>query len=114
LISDQQFSARVREEANQVKTKCKFARKWRDKRLAHTDLMTSGNELAPTLPSVTSQDIADALISMHALLDSVERHYRITQTVLGHDPFAARSLVYRLEQAIRAEESEYRQRPEET
>ncbi len=106
LISEQEFSAQVRKDAEEVQKKCEFARKWRNKRLAHTDLMSLRNERASPLPSVTSQDIEDVLKSMHALLKSVEHHYGIPSSVLAHDPFAARSLAYYLEKANLAEGSE--------
>jgi hypothetical protein len=106
LISEQEFSARVQEDAEEVQKKCEFARKWRNKRLAHTDLMSLRNERASPLPSVTCQDIEDALKSMDALLNSVEQHYDVPPSALAYDPFAARSLVHYLEKAVRAEESE--------
>lgn len=110
LIADQQFSAQVRKEAEEVKEKCKFARMWCNKRLAHADLMTLRDKCAPPLPAVTSQDIDSALGSIHALLNTVEQHYGVALCALGHDPFAAKSLVRFLEKAIQAEERQDRPR----
>ena len=112
LIPDQEFSAQIEKGAEEVRQKCEFARKWRNKRLAHTDLMSVRNEGASPLPPVTSQDIEGALNCMHALLSSVEHRYRIPFAVLAHDPFAAMSLVSYLEKAMCAEESENQGRPQ--
>jgi hypothetical protein len=108
LIPDEEFCKQVRNDAEQVKDKCEFARKCRNKRLAHADLMTLRGKCAQPLPPATSQDIEKALGSIRALLDTVEQHYGIPPCALYHDPFAARSLVHFLEKAMRAEESEDR------
>ncbi|MGD1158420.1 MAG: hypothetical protein ABSA41_21715 [Terriglobia bacterium] len=105
LIPEQEFSAQVRKDAEEVRKKCEFARKWRNKRLAHTDLMSLRNERASPLPSVTSQDVEGVLESMRALLNSVEQHYDIPPSALAHDPFGATSLVHFLEQVVRAREN---------
>ena len=106
LIPDQKLSAQVRSDAAQIQRKCEFARKWRDKRLAHTDIMSLRNEHASPLPSVTSKNIEEAMESMRALVDSVEQHYGIPPSALAHDPFGARSLVHCLEKALPSEENE--------
>jgi AbiU2 len=105
-IPDQDFRAHVGKDADEVRRKCEFARKWRDKRLAHTDLTSFRNEHASPLPSVTSKNIEDALQSMRAMLDSVEQHYGLPPSLSFPDPWGARSLVHYLEEAIRAREAE--------
>lgn len=105
-IPDEDFSAQVRKRADGVRKKCKFARKWRDKRLAHTDLITFRNEHASPLPSVTRKNVADALESMGTLLNSVEQHYGLPPSLSFPDPWGARSLVHYLEEAVRAKENE--------
>jgi hypothetical protein len=105
-IPDKDFSAHVRRDAEEVQKKCKFASEWRNKRLAHSDLMSLRNKHALPLPSVTSKNVEDALESMRALLNSVEQHYGLPPSLLAHDPFGARSLVYCLKKAVDAEENE--------
>jgi hypothetical protein len=105
-IVDQGFSAQVGKEIDNIKKKCEFARMWRDKRLAHTDMKSLRNEHVLPLPSVTSKNIEDAVESMRTMVSSVEQHYGIPRSVLAHDPFGGRSLVHYLEKAVRAEENE--------
>jgi hypothetical protein len=106
-IPDEDFRAQVRKDGEEVQKKCEFARKWRNRRLAHTDLMSLRNEHASPLPSVTSKNVEDALESMRILLNSVELHYGLPECALvGPDPWGARSLAHYLEEAVRAEENE--------
>ncbi len=105
-IPDEDFRAQVRKDAEEVRKKCEFARKWRNKRLAHTDLNSLRNEHVSPLPGVTSKNVEDALESFRALLDSVEQHYGLPPSLLYPDPWGAKSLVHYLEEAVRAKDSE--------
>ena len=105
-ISDLALRAQVQTDAKQVQKSCQFARDERDKRLAHTDLVTYRNELASPLPDVTSKNVEDAVESMRALLNSVEQHYGLRPSILAYDPRGARSLVHYLEEAVRAKDNE--------
>jgi len=106
LIPHQDFSAQVRKDAEEVRKKCQFAREWRDKRLAHTDLTTLRNERVSPLPRVTSKNIEDAVESIRALLNSVEQHYGLAPFLSFPDPWGARSLVHYLEEVVRAKDNE--------
>jgi AbiU2 len=105
-IPDKDFGAQIGKDVEEARKKCEFARKWRDKRLAHTDLTTLRNAHASPLPSVTNKNIEDAMEFMRALVDSVELHYGLRPPLSSSDPWGARSLVHCLEKAIRAREAE--------
>jgi hypothetical protein len=82
---------------------CEFARQWRNKRLAHTDLLTLRQGHSLTLPSVNALDVDNALTSISNLLRTVDAHYgRSTPTGFLPDPWGADSLLNYLEQAVRA------------
>jgi len=70
-----------------VRKSCEFARKWRNQRLAHTDLINRRKGHALTLPPVTGNDIESALKSIGDLLTLVEDHYGLPHSVLGPDPW---------------------------
>ncbi len=106
MPDDESFSSQVQNHAKEVRNKCEFAHKWRNKRLAHIDLLTLRKEQSSPLPGVMSRNVEDALKAMSTLLDSVEQHYGLPQSVSFHDPWGARSLVHYLERAIRAIDSE--------
>lgn len=105
LISDLTMREYVQDKATQLRKSCEFARDWRNRRLAHTDLSTLRG-LASSLPGVTSSQIEEALNSLCSLLQSIEEHFGLPGSVSLADPWGARSLVYYLEQAVRAQEIE--------
>ena len=105
-IPDPVLNAQVQNDAEEVRKKCEFARKLRDKRLAHTDLESLRNPSLSPLPNVTSKNIEEALRSMRALLYSVEQHYGLPPSLSFPDPWGATSLVHYLEVAVRAKENE--------
>jgi len=101
LISDPALRASVSTAAERVRQSCEFAREWRNRWLAHTDLETFRNEQASTLPPVTSSNIEDGLESMRALLNSIDERYGLPPSGLLPDPFGVRSLVFYLEEGTR-------------
>jgi hypothetical protein len=107
MISDPVFRASVRAEEQQVRKACEFARRWRNKRLAHTDFVTLREGHAATLPPVTTANIENAVKSVLGLLSSVEGHYGLLRSVQHPDPWGARSLVYYLQEATRAVDSRH-------
>jgi AbiU2 len=95
-ISVPSLKAKVQVEAEKVWTNCDFARDWRNKQLAHTDLATLRTSNA-ILPGVDSAKIKDALKSMHTLLSHVEEYYHRPPIAFLADPWGAESLVHYLE-----------------
>jgi hypothetical protein len=108
LISHGALKASVQTKAEDAQKTCEFARTWRDRRLAHTDLVTLRQENALTLPEVNSADIYSGIKSIGAVLRMVEDHYGLPPTLLGPDPWGAESLVNYLERADRAIDEERR------
>lgn len=109
MITDPVLKALVRTETIQVRKSCEFARKWRNRRLAHTDMIHRGKGRGLALPAVTSNDIEGALESIKNLLTLVEDHYDLPRTVLASDPWGAEALVRYLKKADQAIENEYQQ-----
>jgi hypothetical protein len=101
-ISEPSLKAAVQAKTEQVRTNCEFAREWRNKRLAHTDLLNLREGQASALPAVTITNVENALESIRDLLSSVENHYRLPPVLSSHDPWGARPLVYHLKEADRA------------
>ena len=105
-ISDPGLKASVQAKTEQVRQNCEFARTLRNRRIAHTDLLTQREGLALALPPVDSANIDTALKSIDELLTLVEDHYGLPHILLGPNPWGAKPLVYHLERAERAIEEE--------
>lgn len=104
--SDVTLKASLNTAADQVQKDCEFARSWRDKRLAHTDLQVSRSGNAG-LPVSESRNIEKAICAMRGLLKLVREHYGIALGYsLSSDPFGAEALVRCLEDGIRVAEKE--------
>lgn len=101
LIPDEALRICVRTAEQEVLEKCGFARAWRNKWLAHTDLAISRNRHTLDLPSVEGKNIEGSLRSICALLNSVEEHYHLRPSLsMLSDPWGAESLVHHLEKSI--------------
>jgi len=105
-ISDPTLKASVETKTEEVRKNCQFARKWRNRRLAHTDLETLREGYPLALPPVASTNIHTALKSIDDLLTLIENHYGLPHFLLGRDPWGAKSLVYYLEKAKHAIDDE--------
>jgi len=108
MIADPALKASVQTNTEQLRKDCEFARKWRNRRLAHTDLTTLRQGHALGLPSVTSANIENALKSIDDLLTQVTDHYGLPHFVLGPNPWGAKALAYHLDRANRAVNDERR------
>ena len=109
MITDPELKAFVRAETVEVRKTCEFARKWRNRRLAHSDLLNRGKGQGLTLPEVTSDNIDNALKAIGNLLTLVEDHYDLPRSILVSDPWGAESLVRYLEKADEAIEKQREQ-----
>jgi len=105
-ISDPALKASIETKMNKVREGCEFARKWRNRRLAHTDLVTLREGHVLALPSVDSANIETALKSIDDLLTLVEDRYGLPHVLLASDPWGAKPLIYHLEKAKRAIDDE--------
>lgn len=105
-VSDSGLKASVDAAASQARTQCDFARQWRDKRLAHTDLHVFRNG-SVTLPNVDANSIETAISSISATLNQIRIHYKLPPTAfLSSDPFGASSVMYYLQRGLEAVEKE--------
>lgn len=98
--------------------KCEFAQKWRNRRIAHRDLsLALEQKSAEPLPLANRELINDAVTSISALLNEVDRHYRGFTTCydLGIRPLGNTSCLIRVLQAgIRAQEERHLHRSSAT
>lgn len=101
-IIDPAFKVRVQLSVEEVQKNSEFARKWRNRRLAHADLQT----FRKGLPPVDSANIDTALKSIGSLLALIEDHFGLPHFALMRDPWGAKSLVYWLERTKRAIDDE--------
>ena len=87
------------------RTKCKFARDWRNRHIAHRDLRLALGKTAKPLEQATRRAVREAIDSITALLNKVELHYLgftmeygITGPLRG-----AEALLYVLRDGLQAE-----------
>lgn len=89
-----------------AKTSSKFARDWRNKRLAHHDLAITLDLQAVPLPGVSRQHVEETLASFRAVLNHLHAHYFQSEVAfehfLTHDD--ADTLVHHLSVAKQTEE----------
>ena len=90
-----------------MRKSCEFARKWRNQRLAHTDLINRRKGHALTLPPVTGNDIESALKSIGDLLTLVEDHYCLPHSVLGPVPWGGADYLEKADKAIEKEHEQW-------
>jgi hypothetical protein len=109
VVSDPILTISLETKTDQVRKCCEFARKSRDKRLAHSDLTIHRKGRALALPPVAQNDIESALKSIQDLLTLVEDHHGLPHSLLAADPWGPKSLVHYLEKADRAFDQEREQ-----
>jgi len=112
LVSDASLSAELTVLVEASLHACASAEAWRNKRLAHRDLVVALATVADPLPGISRADIERALGAFRALLNRLERHYwqsethyQMVLTNLGD----AGSLVHYLNKGLKAER-EWRER----
>jgi hypothetical protein len=74
-VPDAQVAADVKSLVNKAKSNSIFARRWRNRRLAHSDLRLALERGAEALPGVSRQHVEDALASFRAVLNRVNSHF---------------------------------------
>lgn len=107
LISDPELRTSAQTKLEEVRKNCQFARKWRNRRLAHTDLVTMRERDVSALPPVDATNIDAAVKSIGEMLGLIEDHFDLPHILLGGDPWGAKSLVYYLQKAKRAIDDEH-------
>ena len=71
FCKDPELSAEVKKLSEKARHAAKFARGWRDKRIAHTDLEQATKPNATPLAKATRLSVAEALDAVHATLDAI-------------------------------------------
>ncbi|MBI3933479.1 MAG: hypothetical protein HY316_02225 [Acidobacteria bacterium] len=108
LISDPTLKTCVEAATVQILKKCEFARDYRNRRLAHRDLMTLRNAHPIPLPSVNMGMVEDVLASIRDLHRLLGQHYGHPHVLYSgsSNPWGAQSLLHFVERGVRAIEEE--------
>ena len=102
---DESKYADLRDEIEQLlieaKSKCRFARELRNRRIAHTDLSTRLHAEANPLPALTEQQIKEAFSALRAIMNKIKMHFEDTSVLYEQVlmPGDGNSLIARLRDA---------------
>ena len=102
LIANEALRDHVETALSRVMATCESARKWRNRRLAHSDLSTIRAQ--SELSGLSRQDVEDALAAFRELLNTIEQWYCSSEVAYGAipEPGGAESLVYYIEKGLEA------------
>ena len=107
-LDEPTLSAEVEILVEEAKKAALFARDWRNRRLAHTDLKLALEDRAEPLPGVSRHNVEQALAAIAAVLNKIWAHFSRAEVAFGllivHDD--AESLAYYLKCAIDAKDRE--------
>jgi AbiU2 len=106
LDLDPPLKAAVQVNAGAVEKSCAFARTWRNKSLAHTDLGVRRGGLVTSLPAVNPTDIEEGMKSIQNMLRSVEEYYGRPHSISISNPWGSKSLVAYLEHSKKLRDRE--------
>ncbi len=112
-IKDQGLKEKVENAANEACTKAKFARDWRNRRLAHRELPALTGQKSKPLASASRAHVEEVLESMRNFINLIEISY-LDVTVIYHLPITsingADTLVHKLKLGNEAFSEKYRRR----
>jgi HEPN superfamily AbiU2-like protein len=108
LIGDATLKTKVAQLVDEAVAATRFARDWRDRRIAHRDLKLALEQPTTPLAQGSRADVRKALQALAAVLNAVASHYLKAQTAfdMGAAMGAANSLLYVLEIGAREREAE--------
>ena len=101
-VEDAQLRSDVCNLVEDVKVKTNFARTWRNKRIAHSDLPLALNAESEQLPGVSRANVEEALSSIRSVMNSFSNEYLGSTTAFEHvipAPGDADALVHYLNDA---------------
>jgi hypothetical protein len=105
------LSAEIKMMAEKAQQVALFARDWRNRRLAHSDLKLALEDRAEPLPEVSRHNVDETLKAIAAVLNKISVHFSQAETAFGlfivHDD--AESLAYYLKSAVDDEDRERRE-----
>jgi hypothetical protein len=106
IHGDSSLAASNREVLNKLQGQCAPFREWRNKQLAHLDLLTSMKATPNPLPGISQQMIDDSLGTVRDYMNAIEHHYADSE--FGYEHFIMSSdgtaLVGLLKSGLRYEE----------
>lgn len=107
-FKDTEIGVEVQKLVGLTQSRAEFARAWRNRRIAHSDLQLALNLTVEPLPGISRQNVGNALASIRDVMNLLHRHY-LGGTV-GFEYFIAKddadTLVYYLSRAAWAEKQE--------
>jgi hypothetical protein len=74
-VSEPHLAASLERLLKDLDDKCEDIREWRNKRLAHSDLITEMRNGASSLPGISRQMIEEALKLVREYMNMIENHY---------------------------------------
>ena len=105
LCEDPELANRVRALATLADEKSRFAKKWRDREIAHADLGLALGRSAEPLPEVSRSEVTDAIAAIHVVLNTISKKLMSAEIhdepIIG--PNGALALLYVLRDGLRAE-----------
>lgn len=107
LVTDPALVVELKVLVADALTKSKFARDWRNRRIAHASLALAVRQGAKPLAAASRHDVEVALDAIGEVLNRVERHYKnstIHFDAIG-DPHDAESLLYVIRDGLESEEA---------
>jgi hypothetical protein len=104
-IQDPSLCVEITNLVAQAQTDAEFARVWRNRHLAHSDLALAVDDRATPLPGISRESMERVLASVRAVLNKIEGHFWQSEVAfthfLAHDD--AETLAYYLKVAADAE-----------
>jgi hypothetical protein len=107
-VEEPELSSEIESSVKTAENLSKFARDWRNRRLAHTDLKLALEDRAEALPGVSRDNVEHSLAAIAAVLNKISGHFFRTEVrftlFIAHDD--AESLAYYIQSAIDNEDRE--------
>lgn len=80
MQGEKQLGIDLRKLLNNIHNKCQAFRKWRNKKLAHLDLLTTMKSSLNPLPGISRQMIEEALQVIRQYMNTIQSHYENVET----------------------------------
>jgi hypothetical protein len=101
-ISDPTLRATVETAVARALDRSHFARVWRDRRVAHSDLMFSGQNSVAGLPAATRAGVREAIEAICEPTHLISTHFgQSVALASARDPWGVRSLLAHLRRSVR-------------
>jgi hypothetical protein len=107
LLTDPAFAAEVQTLVDNAVSRSAFARDWRNRRIAHSDLALAIKEGAKPLAGGSRSTVVEALDTIGAVLNRLEQHFRQSTVFFegfGH-PGDGEALLYVIRDGLEAEDA---------